>query len=356
GRPVLLDDGVIAGIGFDDDAATSPSALVSGPEAEVDDFGHDAVGQTVHGPSGRWGDEQVHSDVSRPGGQHVLRDEAVRDVGLDVEAVGAVDGPDPAGLLRRIADALQVGPDPRLVEVGHHPVVGARMAEPFVDPCGVPVDVERSDGHPRRGGRQLDDRAPGRARGRARVLGGRLGRGGGRCLCRVGDEFGGHACDISLESSRSRAAAGSSSGTPKVWNAIRYSIGYGSRPVTRASTTEARQGPKPRSGAVTPWVCSWPLRKWLVPSWSIVSCRLTPRRRWASRCTSWPRGARKSGTCERYPVAATTAPLRRVKVLSSAVLRKSSRYSPLIGSTVAVCSSASEMRVVSSVRPPRLSR
>src|SRR5699024_10619732 len=153
------------------------------------------------------------------------------------------------------------------------------MAEPFVDPCGVPVDVERSDGHPRRGGRQLDDRAPGRARGRARVLGGRclgrgggrcLGRVGGRCLGRVGDEFGGHACDISWESSRSRAAAGSSSGTPKVWNAIRFSIGYGSRPVTRASTTEARQGPKPRSGAVTPWVCSSPLRTWMVPSSLIV--------------------------------------------------------------------------------------
>src|SRR5699024_650977 len=189
-------------------------------------------------------------------------------------ALAAVDGPDPAGLIRRIADALEIGPDPRLIEVGHHPVVGARVAEPFVDPCGVPVDIERSDAHPRRGGRQLGGPTPGRARGRARdrarVLDGRLGRGGGRCLGRVGDEFGGHACDISLESSRSRAAAGSSSGTPKVWNAIRFSIGYGSRPVTRASTTEARQGPKPRSGAVTPWVCSSPPRTWMVPSSLIV--------------------------------------------------------------------------------------
>ena len=40
--------------------------------------------------------------------------------------------------------------------------------------------------------------------------------------------------------------------------------------VVYGSTTEARQGPKPRSGAVTPWVCSSPLRTWIVPSSLIV--------------------------------------------------------------------------------------
>ncbi len=270
GGSVLLDDGVVPGIGFDDDTFGTASSRVTGLEAEVDDRCHDPVGESVHGRSCWWCDEQVHPDVVGSGGQDVLRDEAVGSVGLDVEAVVSVDGSDPAGVVRGVSDALQIGSDLGFVEFGHHPVVGARMGEPLVDSGGVAVDVERADGHCRRGGREL---------------------------ARFGDEFGGHACDISLESSSTKAAewapesasaeavrespaaefavasaetSDSSAGTPKVWKAMVRSIGYGSRPVTAASTTEARQGPKPRSGAVTPWVCSSPLRTWMVPSSLIV--------------------------------------------------------------------------------------
>ncbi|CPU67985.1 Uncharacterised protein [Mycobacteroides abscessus] len=54
----------------------------------------------------------------------------------------------------------------------------------------------------------------------------------------------------------------SSSGRPNVWNAMRSSTGYTSRPVTVRSTTALRHAANPRSGAVMPCVCSSPLSTW----------------------------------------------------------------------------------------------
>lgn len=55
--PVLLEDGGVAHVGFDDDSAPASATVFDRAEAEVDDLGHDPVRESAHPVTVGWGDE-----------------------------------------------------------------------------------------------------------------------------------------------------------------------------------------------------------------------------------------------------------------------------------------------------------
>ena len=221
GCGVLGEHCAVAFVGFDDDPG---GATVL--EAPAHDACQHRGGEAVLGRAVRRRDEEVHAEIAGFRMQHPGGQQSGGIIGLDVDERDPVPQADPAVLVLGGGDGVEVGAHLCGRMVDHAPETGARGAQPAVQQAGVVRRTERFDAQVQRVVRvhQVHGDAPGQ-----------------------------------------RAA-----GRPKVWKAMRRSIGYGSRPVSAARITEARKVPKPRSGAVTPWVCSSPPSTWIRSSRSTV--------------------------------------------------------------------------------------